>query len=433
MPDPVTTFEELRALSAFDGDSVAAGRALHEHFSARWHEVGLALLLVRDEEPGRCRLAGLIGSDGTELLPSTDPFGRRMELPQFDDALAQRSIGQVFPHVVDVTPGERGLPLGQALLLPAALLALPIPVDGRIQHWLVLTSTVRHRFDNADVADAMRDATLTYALLTRPLALRTLADRTRRQHREIEGLAEVQKLLQPDNPVIGGLRYSLHWQPAETAAGDYYDLMALTGVVDGATGDGRDVWGLIVADVSGHGAAAAMESVQLDAILRTYNGDEAPLGPAGALNYTNRHFFSRRQRRHFVTVFSAGFRPDRDGIQYVCAGHPPAILRRGDELRWLGKDQDAGIPLGILREHRWENSESAFLAGDVLIAYTDGLVEAKDSRGRMFGSERIAERVMAGPCDVDAIRSRVLDALFEHQNATVGIDDQTLIVLQNVG
>lgn len=92
--------------------------------------------------------------------------------------------------------------------------------------------------------------------------------------RAIASIADVQRLLLPDNPRIRGLNYAFHYQPAAVAAGDYYDLMPLNDGVPAAFLDqaGVDAWGVMLADVSGHGPAAAMEAVQFDAILRTYQG-----------------------------------------------------------------------------------------------------------------------------------------------------------------
>lgn len=420
------TFEGLRALSAFDGDSAAAGRALHSYLARHWHDVAVALLLVRGAAAGQCRLAGLIGPDGAELFPVNDPLGRA-DLPRFDDELSRRLVGGRGPHAVDLAPNERGAPLAQALLGPASLLALPMPNEGRVDHWLVLASDARHRFEGTDPNAALRDATLAYALLTRPLALRTITAEARRHHREIEGLADVQRLLHPDNPAIRGLDYAIHWQPADTAAGDYYDLMPLP---ESATGG--DAWGVMLADVSGHGAAAAMETVQFDAILRTYAGTEPPGGPAGVLNYANRYFFSRRHRRHFMTIFGAGCQPEQDMLTYICAGHPPAVHRRGDQVTLLGQGDDAGIPLGILRDHRWENASAEFRRGDLLVLYTDGMIEARDASGNAFGIERLAALVGSGDPAPAATMARVRDAVHAHQGGSVGIDDQTLIALRRL-
>jgi phosphoserine phosphatase RsbU/P len=246
---------------------------------------------------------------------------------------------------------------------------------------------------------------------------------------EIQSLADVQRLLLPDNPRIDGLSYAIHYQPAEIAAGDYYDLMTLN--VDDDLQPGRDVWGVMVGDVSGHGAAAAMEAVQFDAILRTYRGDEPPGGPAGALTYANRYFFSRRPRRHFMTVFAAMFRPQRGTLDYVSAGHPPALLRRGDAIRRLGDDGD--IPLGVERDHHYMHSTVDFAPGDLLVIYTDGLHEARNRAGEAFGFDRIERIVREAPCDAASVLRALQAALIAHQHGEIGQDDQTIIVLAQTG
>lgn len=243
-------------------------------------------------------------------------------------------------------------------------------------------------------------------------------------------LADVQRLLLPDDPAIAGLAWSVHYQPAAIAAGDYYDLMALghtLGPDYRAEGD-REAWGLMVADVSGHGAAAALEAAQFDAILRTYDDTEPPHGPAGALTYANRHFFSRRQRRHFLTVFAALYRPDIRRLQYVSAGHPPALLRHADgRIERLGDDGD--IPIGIERTHRWSNVEVSMDRGATLLVCTDGILEAGGGAAP-FGMERLAGILAGSDGDANAVRQAVVDALVRHQGGSVGRDDQTLVVLQ---
>lgn len=249
-------------------------------------------------------------------------------------------------------------------------------------------------------------------------------------HRAIESLADVQRLLLPDNPRIRGLNYAFHYQPAELAAGDYYDLMVLNYDVPEAflVQHGRDAWGVMLADVSGHGPAAAMEAVQFDAILRTYQGEEPPGGPAGALTYANRYFFSRRPRRHFLTVFAALFRPDLGTLTYCSAGHHPALLRRGNDVLRIGEDGD--IPLGIDRDAQFRNQEWAMQPGDTLLLCTDGVLEAVDAHGRAFGIERLQALLAEGAADCTTLRDQLVAALHAHQGDAVGVDDQTLLVLR---
>ena len=438
MSNPRSTFDRVLALSAFDGDSRAALLTMHAHFARDLPDCTLALLLVQGQDAGRCRLAGLIGPDGTEHVPNLDPSGQRVTLPLFEDELAGRIVGASAPHVLAVEPVKRGLPLAQALFAPAAMLAIPLANSGEQTHWLVFASSLAQRFARLDLERMLLHVNLATSLIIRPIALRSLARQSERQRREIESMADIQKLLLPDNPQIRGLDYAFHWQPAETAAGDYYEMSNLTPYAPpdfSPTGD--DVWGVIVADVSGHGAAAAMEAAQFDAIMRTYRGD-GPAPPAGALSYANRYFFSRRNRGHFMTVFAALYRPDTRKLSYLSAGHPPMLLRRGAGLsrpsaaseKVLALGEGDQIPLGVLRDYEYSNNEVTLEPGDLLVLYTDGITEARDRHERMFGSDRLRELVASGPESPRALCESIVAQVEAHQGSPIGADDQTLIVLR---
>jgi phosphoserine phosphatase RsbU/P len=426
-----SSFERILSLSAFDGDSRAALRTMHAHFALDFPDCSLALLLVRGQKPGCCRLAGLIGPDATEHVPNLDPNGAHSELPLFDDALACRIVENAAPHVVAVATSERALPLAQALFAAATILAVPLANAGERTHWLAFGSTLARRFDSCDLERMLLHVNLAASLIIRPIALRALTRETERQRLEIENLADIQRLLLPDNPQIVGLEYALHWQPAATAAGDYYELSRLTDLAppDFVHGHG-DMWGVVVGDVSGHGAAAAMEAVQFDAILRTYTGNGAP-PPAGAATYANRYFFSRRSRGHFMTLLALLYRPDTRILSYLSAGHPPLLRRHGNSVQTLGESDQ--IPLGVLRDYEYRNNEVVLTAGDTLVLYTDGFVEARDRGGSMFGQDRLRELVASGPDAPQALRDSIVTAVQVHQENTIGADDQTLIVLRLAG
>jgi sigma-B regulation protein RsbU (phosphoserine phosphatase) len=431
MPVASDLFERLLALSRFDGDSRAALILLHRYFSLDFRDCSLALLLVRDQGAGRCRLAGLIGPDGTEHLANLDPNGHRSTLPLFDDALAARLTDGTQAHVAAIAPTERGLPLAQVLFASAAVLAIPLANAGELSHWLVFGSTLAHRFDRVDVERILLHVNLATSLIVRPIVLRELTRETERQRHEIESLADIQKLLLPDNPRIRGLDYAVHWQPAATAAGDYYEMSNLTAVVasDIPAIEDADVWGVIVGDVSGHGVAAAAEAMQFDAILRTFHGGDGE-PPANVISYANRHFFSRRNRGRFMTVFALLYRPDARRLRFLSAGHPPLLLRRNLDVSLLGEADQ--IPLGVLPDFAYANNAHDAQKGDIFVLYTDGIVEARDAHGREFGMSRLRQLVAAADTgiSVQALRDTLVAAVHEHQDSTVGHDDQTLLVLR---
>ena len=428
MPHDSETLSRILALSAFDGDSPAALRALHAHLAPRFPRCSLALVLVGGLPHGQCRLAGLIGPAGTEHVPNVDPFGQRVRLPLFTDALTARLFAEDSACATHVADDESSLPFGQAMRSPAALFGVPVVNAGEIRHWLVLGAQDAERFDAIDGDALLLEINLAANLVIRPLATRALREESNRRLRAIEDIADVQRILLPDDPAIRGLEYAIHWQPAETAAGDYYDMMALPEVGPADASRDADVWGVLLADVSGHGAAAAMEAVQFDAILRTYNGDGDGDGPAGALTYANRYFFSRRQRHHFLTAFAVLYRPDLHRALYVAAGHPPLLQRRGAVITPRGAGEQ--IPLGILRDYQFRNSEFEVEPGDVFVLYTDGIVEARDRDSVEFGLTRLTALAGEGDDEPRALLARLRDAVIAHQGSAVGHDDQTLIVLR---
>jgi len=428
MPGTTALFDRVLNISAFDGDSRAALRTLHAHFAPDLPDCTLALLLVRGEKDGRCRLAGLIGPDGTEHVPNIDPNGESGTLPLFDDEVATGIVSSGAPHVLSIGPVKRDLPLAQALFAPASVMAIPIANGGELTHWLAFSSTLSRRFDRLPLERVLLHVNLAASLIVRPIALRSITRQSEHRRNQIEGLADIQKSLLPDNPRVRGLEYAIHWQPAETAAGDYYEISNLTEFAPPEfTPTGDDMWGVIIGDVSGHGAAAAMEAVQFDAILRTYKGGGGT-PPAAAISYANRHFFSRRSRGHFMTVFAMLYRPDTRILGYLSAGHPPILHRRGDVVQALGEGDQ--IPLGVLRDYEYGNNEIAIEPGDMLLLYTDGITEARNPRDGMFGIERLSELFASSPDSPIAVRDRIVGVVGAYQGRSIGDDDQTLIVLR---
>src|SRR5437762_9568545 len=158
---------------------------------------------------------------------------------------------------------------------------------------------------------------------------------------ELKGLADIQRSLLPKElPRIPNLSLAAHYQTSRRAGGDYYDFFPLP--------DGR--WGILIADVSGHGTAAAVLMAVTHSIAHTYPG--APTPPGELLGHVNRVLAERYTANSgaFVTAFYAVYDPATRAITYSSAGHPPPRLKRCADGSLALLDGQHGLPLGILPE-----------------------------------------------------------------------------------
>jgi sigma-B regulation protein RsbU (phosphoserine phosphatase) len=249
---------------------------------------------------------------------------------------------------------------------------------------------------------------------------------------DLEQIAEIQrKLLPPADHSLPGITLAASYIPFVSAGGDYYDVMPLAP----ATGNAQQSqiwprWGAIIADVSGHGPAAAVEAAMLDAILRTY--PNLSDSPAAVLNYANRHFFSRLIRGNFITAFAANYDPQTRLLTYTNAGHNPPFLRHaGESPRLELLDSSAGIPLGVYRDHSCDTVQVAMGTDDLLVLYTDGVTEARNAGGEMFGTERLQQTIAACAPEPRLVVATLERALELHRQGTTPTDDQTLLVIRN--
>ncbi len=206
-------------------------------------------------------------------------------------------------------------------------------------------------------------------------------------------------------------------RPRYEIGGDYYDLMPLA--------DGR--LGLVVADVSGKGSLAAMTLTTFRAILRTQvEGEPEPVRTAAA---TNRLLRDRMAPTEYVTAVYGVLDPVGGRFDYSNCGHAPPLLVRADG-RWT-KLTTGGPPLGLLAGARYLAGEVTIEPGDLLVLFTDGVVEAEDPAGREFGVDRLANVVSAmrrrpGAEVVEAVVRETVEFCGSGEYA----DDFTVLVLR---
>lgn len=285
---------------------------------------------------------------------------------------------------------------------------------------LMLISGVNIKTGKNVVVDIHFDILVTIILLF--LLCLELADKVTMK-RDLEIAREIQTWLVPSKPPeIPDAEVAFASRPQNSVAGDYFDAFYPLGA------DQQSRLMLVIADVAGKSIPAALLMATLQASLRTIAGEGAPLGDLVVrLNhYASAHSLDGRR---FTTAVLAEYEPGTRHLVYVNAGHNPPILRRanGD----LQKLETGGLPLGIDAGARYETAGVDLNPGDVLIFYTDGVVEAFNEKSELFGDERWNSAIRALPnCNAQESLQTLMKPVDEFVGATRQSDDITCLVFR---
>src|ERR1700736_3469773 len=261
------------------------------------------------------------------------------------------------------------------------------------------------------------------ALLLFLLLMLEIADRVVMK-RDLQIAREIQTWLLPGAPPqIPGLTIAYATRPANTVAGDYYDVFPRPGRTNE---DNRVVFA--VADVAGKSIPAAMLMATFQASLKTLSTAQVAL-PELASNM-NRYACSNSQGGlRFTTAFLAEYDPVRRTVDYINAGHNNPILRRASGQ--IERLDVGGLPFGIQPEVKYESATVTLSADDWLIIFTDGLVEAENARQDEYGETRLLAAIEVGKSVAPA---EMLKSLMAELDLFVGNtpqhDDVTCMLLK---
>ena len=244
--------------------------------------------------------------------------------------------------------------------------------------------------------------------------------------RSIELASEIQTHLLPRPPRIDGFDIFGLTLYSNLAGGDYYDFLC----------DEADQGRLCVAigDVSGHGISSALLMASVRSALRMRSRMS---GTMSAIAESANAVFSEdvEASGNFVTLFLARLDRDRRRIQWIRAGHDPALLYDPatdafTTLKGVGK----GLPFGINKAEVYLEESHPFLPGQIFFLGTDGIWEAQDAKGAFFGKTRIKQilRENAG-ADAKMIATAVMDAVESFQAGSGRSDDVTCVVVKFTG
>lgn len=231
-----------------------------------------------------------------------------------------------------------------------------------------------------------------------------------------------QKLLPGKTPQLERFALSAICQPAREVGGDLYEFTALP--------DGRML--LSVADVSGKGMPAALYMTMTKGVLMAASQETADI--ARIATAVNEQMHRSAARKVFLTAVFAVLDPATGEVEYLRAGHNPAILC-GPPGKEVGYLQQPGLGLGltgtaIFAKHL-HPSRFRMTPGEMLILYSDGIPEAMNQAGELFGEDRLLDTVrQARGLNAEEMRNQILRAVEKHARGTEPNDDITLLILE---
>jgi sigma-B regulation protein RsbU (phosphoserine phosphatase) len=244
--------------------------------------------------------------------------------------------------------------------------------------------------------------------------------------RDLQIAKEIQAWLLPAHPPSApGLEIAFATRPANTVAGDYYDVFPRSSA---GSPDGKFL--IAVADVAGKSVPAAMLMATFQASLKTLSTTAGSL--TELVNRMNQYACSNSQNgRRFTTAFIAEYDPATRLLNYVNAGHNTPMLRR--QPGNIERLEAGGLPLGIMENTPYESGTVTLQPGDWLVVFTDGVIEAENVRHDEYGETRLLAMLHA---NVAVAPSMLLNTIMLDLDRFVGNapqhDDVTLMLLRAV-
>ncbi len=243
---------------------------------------------------------------------------------------------------------------------------------------------------------------------------RSLMER-QRLVKDMEFARTVQESFLPQQaPEVQHYRFSAHYTPAQEVGGDFYDFIRLD----------RGRTGIVIGDVSGKGVPAALYMAKLGSDLRTLAFTEGD--PAAALTKLNVLLAERSRRGMFATLLYLELEGATGRLTMANAGHLPPLIKKADgSVRKLPTAGSA--PLGILPALSFTQQSASLQPGDTIILYTDGIIEAMNSRDELYGYERFEALIAVSPAEPELLKTAIVEEVNRFTGLSPQHDDMTLV------
>jgi len=260
--------------------------------------------------------------------------------------------------------------------------------------------------------------------------------KTKKKHenvdREISTGAEIQSQLLPDYcPIIHGIDLAAHCRPALQLGGDYYDFMCLkTNISERRKEKSR--WAFVIGDVMGKGIPAGLLMTMLRGMLRAEVLTGLP--PDRILHDLNQLAINDLDQSHrFVTLFYSDYDPRTRKLRFANAAHNPPLLWKSSDQKIIKLDAK-GFVLGLQKDAEYDCGEIKLNQNDLVLYYTDGVIDTSNSFGERFDEERLI-KTLTKLCKQSYTSQEILNKIFKKLDDFTGQnrhleDDASMVIFQ---
>jgi sigma-B regulation protein RsbU (phosphoserine phosphatase) len=367
---------------------------------------------------GEYRVWRLMHDDGTECVELVDPW-LPSKLPVYSGGGIGAVISENTPRLVRDYDWKEDPHFGEVLSEYRSLIAVPLNNSKFPLSWSLMLSRDAGRFTPAQLNMSSIRGMLVASLIANLRVSQELAEANAQIQAELERMARLQRSLLPmPIPEIPGVGIAASYATFGQVGGDIYDFVPID--------DAPKRWCIFLGDASGHGPSAAVVAAVVQTVLHDCVSHAS--GPAELLKVLNHRLCKKRIEGSFVTAVMAFFEPVSRILTYALAGHPAPIIYSSVKVpRWL--NNIGGMPLGVDEDAQFDETSIELFAGESLLLYTDGITEARDRDGEMFGEDGIVGAVHE-PCDeAQSIIFQLQQSLDAHQDGNRPNDDQTMVAI----
>ncbi len=292
--------------------------------------------------------------------------------------------------------------------------------DNKALGIIQLDTSDRRQFNEDDLDVLAAVASQAAISISHASMLESLLERER-LNRDLKIAEQVQKRFLPQTvPSVPGYEFFAHYQPTYQVGGDYYDFVPLAG----------DRMAVALGDVSGKGVAAALMMAKFSGDTRSCLLTES--GTAPSANRLNNLLCAAGIEDKFITLGLCVLDAPTRKLTLTSAGHTPVIVRHADGRAEEVGQEVSGLPLGIMEDSEYQQTEIQLEPGDVVILYSDGVTDARSPGEELYDSQsnhRLIKRVAQASGGPVAVGKAILQDIREFSAGHSQADDITLVCL----